>query len=167
MGEESRVRLEAARVITEALLGLLGERLVSVVLYGSVSRMEVHELSDIDLLIVLDNAPMSRFERLKIFEEAERRVEEKLERLERRHGVRIDFSPIIKSREEAGKFTPLYLDLTEDGVILYDREGFMKSVLGRVRRRLLELGAKRVWRGKKWYWVLKPRIKPGEVIEIE
>jgi hypothetical protein len=29
------------------------------------------------------------------------------------------------------------------------------------------MGARRVWRGRKWYWVLKPEVKVGEVVEIE
>jgi len=40
-------------------------------------------------------------------------------------------------------------------------------VLARLKRRLDELGARRVWMGRKWYWVLKPDAKFGEVIEIE
>lgn len=43
----------------------------------------------------------------------------------------------------------------------------LRGVLEDLKRRLEELGAKRVWVGDKWYWVLKPDIKFGEVVEIE
>ena len=29
------------------------------------------------------------------------------------------------------------------------------------------MGARRVWWGIKWYWVLKPEVKVGEMLEIE
>jgi hypothetical protein len=29
------------------------------------------------------------------------------------------------------------------------------------------LGARRVWRDRKWHWVLKPEVKVGEVLEIK
>jgi hypothetical protein len=39
------------------------------------------------------------------------------------------------------------------------------EILERLGKRLEELGAKRVWVGNKWYWVLKPDIKFGEVVD--
>jgi hypothetical protein len=38
--------------------------------------------------------------------------------------------------------------------------------LEKLRKRLTELGAKRVWRGNAWYWILKPDLRPGEVFEL-
>ncbi|MEM0011314.1 MAG: hypothetical protein QW424_03010 [Candidatus Bathyarchaeia archaeon] len=57
--------------------------------------------------------------------------------------------------------------MVEDAVIIYDKDDFFKKVLDRLRRRLEELGAKRVWVGNRWYWILKPNIKFGEVVKIE
>ena len=57
-------------------------------------------------------------------------------------GYHIYFSPIIKSVEEAKRISPLYLDMVEDAVILYDREGFFQNILTRLRKRLKELGAR-------------------------
>lgn len=82
-------------------------------------------------------------------------------------GFHVDFSPIILSVEEALKIRPIYLDMVEDAIILYDKNGFFSRILNRLRRRLKELGAKRIWVGDKWYWMLKPDIKFGEVVEIE
>jgi hypothetical protein len=56
--------------------------------------------------------------------------------------------------------------MVEDASILFDRNGFFSKILDRLRARLKELGAKRVWKGNIWYWVLKPDYKPGEVIEL-
>ena len=57
--------------------------------------------------------------------------------------------------------------MVEDAIILYDRGGFFGEVLGRLRRRLEELGARRVRLGRRWYWVLKGDFRFGEVVEIE
>lgn len=75
-------------------------------------------------------------------------------------------SAVLKTPEEVQKGSPLFLDMVEDAELLYDRGGFFQGVLQRLRRRLKELGAKRVFRGTRWYWVLKPDIKPGEVFEL-
>ena len=143
--------------LVKHLLKFFGDRLVSVIVYGSVGRGEASEESDIDLLVVVKDLPKSRFERQRIFS----RIEEEIGRDSAK------FSPILKTPEEASRITPLYLDLVEDSIILYDRDDFMKKVLDRLRRRLEELGARRIWRGKSWYWILKPDLKFGEVLEIE
>ncbi|MEM2744247.1 MAG: nucleotidyltransferase domain-containing protein, partial [Nitrososphaerota archaeon] len=53
------------------------------------------------------------------------------------------------------------------GVIIYDKDNFFEKILDRLMQRLKELGAERVWMGKKWYWRLKKDYKFGEVITIE
>ncbi len=158
---------DAVSIMITALRRKLGEDLVSVVLFGSFARGDASRESDIDLLIVGDNLPQSRFDRIRLFDEVERSIEKELKKIEEEYGVTISFSPIIKSVEEARRFTPLYLDLVEDAVILYDKNNFMENILEKLRRRLRELGAVRVWRGRRWYWILKPEIKVGEVVEIE
>jgi len=158
---------KAAETVKVSLEKTLGERLVSVVLFGSVARGDVSDYSDIDLLIVAKNLPESRFDKVRLFDEAEDLCSDELRAIYESYGVRPCFSPIIKDVEEAGRVSPLYLDIAEDGVILYDKDDFMKNLLERLQRRLRELGARRVWRGRKWYWVLKPEIRVGEVVEIE
>jgi len=157
----------AVDIIVEALKANLGGKLISIILYGSTARGDVSEDSDIDLLIVLENLPESRLERIRIFDEVEKRCERELKSVENEYNIKIFFSPILKTVDEARKITPLYLDMVEDGIILFDRDDFMKKTIDRVRARLRELGARRVWRGRRWYWVLKPEVKVGEVLEIE
>lgn len=139
--------------------------MVSVVLYGSVARGEAGRDSDVDLLVVVEGLPRSRFKRQDLFMEVEEEVEPLLARLAD-EGYRVDFSPILKTPEEAERVTPLYLDMVEDAVLLYDRGGFFEGVLRRLRRRLEELGAERVRLGRLWYWRLKRDYEFGEVIEI-
>ncbi len=141
-------------------------RLVSLVVYGSVARAEARKDSDLDILIVADDLPQDRYQRFKLFEKAEREVEDLLKKL-RKEGYNVFISPIIKSREEAVVISPLYLDMVDDAVILYDKDNFFTEILERLRKRLKELKAKRVRVGRMWYWKLKDDYRFGEVIEIE
>lgn len=161
--EEYRV---VADKLVETLRNFFGERLVSVVVFGSVARGEAKADSDFDVLVVAEGLPESRMRRQEIFMQAENEIQDLLEGL-RREGVVVDFSPILLTPEEASKIRPLYLDLVHDALILFDRNGFFTSILNRLRRRLEEMGAKRVKRGRLWYWDLKPGMMFGEVIEIE
>lgn len=152
--------------LIELLLANLGEKLVSVVLYGSIARGSAQKNSDIDLLVIADSLPKSRMDRQKLFLRIEEPLQPAMDSLWN-EGFHVDFSPIILSLEEASRMRPLYLDMVEDAIILYDKNGFFKGILERLRKRLEELGGKRIWIGNKWYWVIKPSIKFGEVVEIE
>lgn len=152
--------------LLNALLAHFGDNLVTLVVYGSVARGSARQDSDIDLLIVANALPRSRMERQDIFLKVEKNLEPEINDLWEK-GFYIDFSPIILSAEEARRIRPIYLDMVEDAVIIYDRDDFFRRVLNRLKRRLEELGARRVWVGNRWYWILKPDIRFGEVVEIE
>ncbi len=152
--------------VLKALRKVFGDKLISVVLYGSVARGDMRKDSDIDLLIVVEGLPKSRFRRQDLFEKVYREVEPLLDKLVD-EGYYIAISPVMKTPEEASRFSPLYIDMVEDAIILYDKNNFMRNVLDRVRRKLRELGARRVWLGRRWYWILKEPYKFGEVIEFE
>ena len=151
--------------LIEALKRKYGDKFISLVVFGSVARGEARKDSDVDLLLVIDSIPKRRLERQKEFMEVEKELEGYLNELFD-EGYFIDFSPIIKTPEEAMKFSPLYLDMVEDAIIAYDKDDFFMKILERLRKRLEELGSKRVRMGRKWYWILKPDYRFGEVIRI-
>jgi predicted nucleotidyltransferase len=152
--------------LVEVLSTRLGDKLVSVVVYGSVARGSARKDSDIDVLIIAESLPKSRMKRQQLFLEVEGRLEPIIDGLWNT-GFYVDFSPVILSVEEASKIRPIYLDMVEDSVILYDRGGFFNNIILRLRERLRELGSKRVWVKDKWYWLIKPDIRFGEVVRIE
>ncbi|MHA1607402.1 MAG: nucleotidyltransferase domain-containing protein [Candidatus Freyarchaeota archaeon] len=155
------------RRVLDRLLSSFGDRLVSLVVFGSVARGDARRDSDLDLLVVIDGLPRSRFKRFDVFMEAlGGEFEDYLDELMDK-GFYVSISPVIKEPEEASKPSILYLDMVEDSVVVYDRCGFFTGVLDRLRRRLDELGAERVWVGKKWYWRLKKGYRFGEVITLE
>lgn len=144
---------------------LLGDRLVTMVLFGSVARREATATSDIDLLVIVDQAPRRVMVRRAILEPVRERVTPDLEELWQQD-IFVDFSEFILTREEAAQTHRLYLDILEDGIILRDCDGFFAAVLAGLRAKLERLGAQRKRIGSFRYWDLKPDFKPGDVIEL-
>lgn len=146
-----------------------GEDLRSVVLYGSVARGTFRPTSDIDLLVVLRSSPLSWGKRISQFLKAvlgHPDVETAASQLKPKN-LPWRVEPIILTESELAARPPLLLDLTEDALILEDRGGVFAREIAHVRARLGELGARRVWLpGDRWYWILTPEIRPGEVITI-
>lgn len=154
--------------LLELLLDRFGPDLVSLVLYGSVARGQARPESDVDLLILLENPPENYHRRIEMLLD----LESQLARGEEYRricdlGVEPYFAYIVLSMEEAGENRYLYLDMVEDGVILHDRNDFFARKLKEMRKRLKELGSKRVRLDDgTWYWDLKPDLKPGEVFSL-
>jgi predicted nucleotidyltransferase len=156
--EPIRAALAAA---LEAWSVLLGARLVSLVLFGSVARGEARESSDIDLLVIAEGFPKSlRERRCPLLAEWSRvRAEKGL--------PAVEWNLMTKTPQEARYHSPLYLDIVEDGILLVDRGGFFQAVLDAMRVRMRELGSRRVFlEDGSWYWDLKPDFRFGEVVEI-
>lgn len=156
---------ELQRRLLEGVRNHYGSRLVSLVIYGSAARGTQRFDSDLDFLVVAEGLPRGRFRRVRDFEKVENELLPFLRRLEER-GLQVSLSPVFKTPEEALRGNPLFLDMLEDAVFLFDREDFFQQVLNGMRDQLAALGAKRVWRGNAWYWDLKPDFRPGEVFEL-
>lgn len=144
---------------------VLGNNLTSIVLFGSVARGEARANSDVDLLIICRELPAGAFRRRETLQPVRERLQVELERLWVQ-GNHTDFAEVIKSEAEAQRTHPVYLDMTEEAVILFDRGGFFAGILERLRKRLRELGARRLQLGRLRYWDLKPDFKPGEAITL-
>ena len=138
-----------------------GQRLVSLVVFGSVGRGTPRPDSDVDLLVVADPLPDGRIPRVREFEEVERSVA-----VHPSVGGAHRLSPIFKTPAEVRRGSPLFLDMLDDGRLLYDRDEFFAKELAALRERLDKLGAKRIWKGTAWYWDLKPSFKPGDEIVL-
>lgn len=138
-----------------------GERLVSVAVFGSVARGTMTHDSDIDLLLVAHDLPRGRIPRVQEFEEVERRLAPLLGQAAQA-GVHTSLSPVLKTPEELAYGSPLFLDMTEERLILHDPDSVLCEYLGQLAHRLEELGSRRVRSGGGYYWLLKPDLEPGE-----
>jgi predicted nucleotidyltransferase len=139
------------------------------VLYGSLARGTFQPTSDVDLLIVLGRSAPSLGRRIDQLLHAildDPGIELAVDGL-RRQGLPWRVEPVILTETELATHPPLLLDLTEDAILLEDGDGVFAREIARVRARLTQLGARRVWlAGDRWYWILTPEIRPGDVITI-
>ena len=162
MPQESVALPEYSRAEVYRYLRLLaqrfGDRLVTVVLFGSWARGEARPVSDIDLLVVIRGLPRNRWERYSGFREMAREVSNDFAEM---------VSLVLATPEEAAHVKPYYLGMLSGHEILYDRDGFFAGVLERLRRRLAELGSRRYVDPDGYeYWDLKPDWKLGDVVEL-
>jgi hypothetical protein len=149
-----------AQTALDSLQSHYGERLISLAIFGSIARGTATPVSDLDLLIVADGLPKGRMPRVTEFLPCEEEI------LGAVNVAGLEISPIIKTPREVVAGSPLFWDMTEDVIILFDRGGFLGSFLLRVKERLAALKAHRVFRGNAWYWILKEDFTPGEIFEI-
>jgi hypothetical protein len=157
------------RALLEDVSSTLRERLKvhSIVVFGSVARGEENQRSDVDIIVVSDVFPESYSARLDMLTPIFQEVKSRESYLQlRKSGYRLSFSAVPYRPDDLTETPPLLLDVSEDGIILYD-DGLMRQKLTELKERLRALGSRRVrTRRGKWYWVLKPDLKPGEVIKI-
>ncbi|MDG6934731.1 MAG: nucleotidyltransferase domain-containing protein [Nitrososphaerota archaeon] len=139
------------------LFGLYGDRLVSLALFGSCARLDEGKTSDIDLLAVARGVSDGYADRLKEL----RRVKDATSRLRARQWLEsgefhlVDVT-VLKVDELAANDVFL-LDLTQDAVVIFDRDDTLKLALERVRGRLRESRSRRVAAPSgSWYWELEP-----------
>lgn len=157
--------LALARRVADAYRTALADDLLAVACFGSAARGEAGPDSDLDLYVVTRSRVSILLDpRL---DEA-RRVRETPEyQALASAGCRPDPSPIFHSAAMLRTHPWILLDIADHGLVLYDPEGVLARELEAVRRRLRELGAKRIERPDgSWYWDLKPDWRPGEVVEL-
>ena len=152
--------------LAQELQEKIGDDLISVILYGSYARGQIGVGSDVDILIIARNLSPSSLDRQVFFNKILPVVEEPLRKGLHRMGYFPYISAILKTPEEANRVSRFYFDMIDEAKIFLDKDDFFKSVLERVRKRLKELGAKKIQVGKMWYWDLKPDYRPGDVFEI-
>ena len=168
-GETLRTYRQIAEDFGRLLERELGEQLISVVLYGSVGRGDAQLGSDIDMLLVVDAPSPDERKAVRervgdlVFEFENSGLMEELFQ----QGRLVDLEYRLYTKEEAQRTHIFYLDLTQDAILLLDRDGFFAAKLEQVRRRMEELGTRRVYfEDGCWYWELKPGMQPGEVVEL-
>ncbi len=126
----------------------LGDRLISIILFGSHARGDAKETSDYDLFIIADGLPLKPFQRkLFIRKPLQGQFEERL-------------CIIAKTREEMlNNFPSLFLDIGLDGIILFDKEEFFKHLQIKIKEIIHQAGLKRKRRNGEfsWEWKNPPR----------
>jgi predicted nucleotidyltransferase len=122
MLKEKFTKLE--NLLLSQIKNFYGQRLISVVVFGSVGRGAQTYNSDIDILIIAEGLPNGRMKRIREFESVEEKIEPFIKSLRQKEGINTYISAIIKSPEEVEKGSPLFLDMVEDARILLDKDHF-------------------------------------------
>lgn len=145
-----------------------GKDLVSLAVYGSYARRENKRSSDIDLLIIVDKVKSKG--RLKRQSDFVKKIEMPLQNLAMKcyeEGISTDISSFILTASEAAVFNPLYLDMTEHCMIIFDKKKFLKTILEGVRGKMKKWGSKKLVNGNTWCWNIQPHHKIGEPIDYD
>jgi len=143
--------MERLEKIVEFLKKKLGDDLIGLVLFGSAARGEMRETSDVDILLIAQNLPEERYERIQFLRKG-------LPSAGLGHPVCfIAYTP----EEFLSGFPSFYLDLGLDGIILYDTDGFLEEKLERIRQITKESDLIRKRYGKEmfWMWTKPPWIR--------
>ncbi|MBL7073848.1 nucleotidyltransferase domain-containing protein [candidate division KSB1 bacterium] len=143
------------------------DNLVSVVLYGSAARGQLSPSSDVDVCVVMNALPKSRYKRVKIIFPLLKEMRDKDSYIELYNsGYYPEISPLLFTKNEIRDTKPIFLDMIDDGIILLDDGTFGKK-LEEIKERMKALGSKKIYLDDgSWYWNLKPDIKLGEVFTL-
>jgi len=135
------------QVLADAARQTLGDRLIGLVVFGSVARQTPHEGSDIDLLVVVDPLPWGRAARGALAEAVEREAVAHSPDLP-------DVSLTLRTPEEVAAGFPLLLEVVADGAVVADSDGRTAQMLATWQDRLEAQGARRIRTGESWHWDL-------------
>lgn len=162
-----RILALAERVARE-VCATLSDQVEALALFGSAARGTARRGSDLDILVVLRDPPRSYSKRTRWVLPVLERIRESREYQElEASGSPLEPSFVVLSLDEARAHPPIFLDMTEEAVILYDPAEQLKRELQAVRERMSSWGSvKRLLPDGGWYWVLKPDQRPGEIIEL-
>ena len=156
-------RALADRVVAEYRTAI-GDDLVALALFGSVARGQARPDSDLDLYVVTrqpslrDSRVHGMWGRIDASPEYQALV---------RAGYEPTPSPIPHTVDDLARHPSILLDITHHGVVLYDPESVLDRELRAVRRRIAELGSKRIeLPDGSWHGDLKPDWRPGEVVDL-
>ncbi|MCX8188967.1 MAG: nucleotidyltransferase domain-containing protein [Nitrososphaeria archaeon] len=165
---KQRDRLPVLELCVARLFEVLGSRLESIVLFGSLSKGTAKPESDIDLLVVAKELPESYSERTSIIHEivSFKLMDDIIIYLWKNYGIYADLDILLIDERETNITHPFYLDMVKDAIIIYDKNNIMSNKIEEVRKKLEKIGAKRFEEPDgSWYWILSPA--PDMVREIE
>lgn len=148
------------------LINYYCDRICSIVVFGSVGRDKFHPESDIDILIILTDAPKGRFNRFKEFYDNVYLMIEEYIKTFNKSGLNIQVSPIIKTKDEAEYGRPLFIEMADECKVIFDKNNYFNNLLDKVRAKLREYKSEKIPFKGSYYWKLKPDYKWGEEIEI-
>ena len=112
---ESELRY-ALKSLTERLSSY--ESVLGIILFGSVAKLNSNADSDIDIFVLVDKFSLSTFDYI---EKTILSVEMEYFELLTKNKLPSQFSPFICSRDTIKAVSPIFFDIADHGIILYDK----------------------------------------------
>ncbi|MEN6378632.1 MAG: nucleotidyltransferase domain-containing protein [Methanofastidiosum sp.] len=137
----------------DKIIEYYGNRLISLVIYGSYARQENKLDSDIDLFIVI-KTDKKRRDRLREFITEIESPLLKSSLILYDENIASEISTVILNEKEALCFNPLYLDMVSKRIILFDRDNFMAQLLLKYNDLMKECKTRKEKCGSFEYFVL-------------
>ena len=140
------------------------ERLVSLAVYGSYAGRRARLNSDLDIFIILNERDSLHKEFDLFYEKVESALEEELMELYDKFGIDMEISPFIVDAKEAEYFNPLYLDMLEETIILYDKDDYLKGILQRVKDMKEKYNFRKEYIANRHIWDMSRKNMIGEKV---
>ncbi|MGC8677457.1 MAG: nucleotidyltransferase domain-containing protein [Hydrogenobaculum sp.] len=122
------------------------DKLLGVVLFGSVTSEYFSKHSDIDMLVILENSHLSFRKRIYEFYEL---VGDEF----KGHML----SPIVLTLKEANAFHPVYLGIFDSYITLYDKSGIVKAMKSSIENKIKSGEIVELNKGIKYWRILNAK----------
>ena len=121
------------RSYLDAFVSILcrSENILGIVLYGSIARKNYSKFSDIDTLVVSN---LSFLSSLQLVEQTANKLEPLRRELLVSKGNFLNISPLILTPPDLEEFHPIFFDIVEQGIILFERGRIITNFISRIRK---------------------------------
>ena len=121
------------RSYLDAFVSILcrSENILGIVLYGSIAKKNYSKFSDIDTLVVSNLSVLSSLE---LVEQTVNKLEPLRRELLVSNGNFLNISPLILTPPDLEEFHPIFFDIVEQGIILFERGRIITNFISRIRK---------------------------------
>ncbi|HEY8270316.1 MAG TPA: hypothetical protein VIG33_05465 [Pseudobdellovibrionaceae bacterium] len=130
--------------------------LIGVLQFGSTIKAPLKHETDLDLLLVFETLPNSRWDQFQLTANLENKLNADLKKID---GFHIEVSFILKQESQLDHLSSFYLDFIDTSKIWFDPKGVLNQLLKDINNWISENGSYKVKKGNLWYWVYSS--KPG------
>ncbi len=144
------------KVFVEKINAIFKEKILSLILFGSVCRNQAKGNSDLDIFVFYDDKKITRKETNRILASLilELRNTPEYRRLVSMN-IYPEIYPFLISKSRAKDILWVFLDATDHGIILKDVGNFGRKLIEDTKKKIAKLGGRRVQLpNNRWCWVL-------------
>lgn len=138
--------------------------LIGVLQFGSTVRSPLKHETDLDLLLIFETLPNTRWEQFKLTSELEDKLNADLKKMD---GFNIQVSFILKQKSQLDHLSSFYLDFVETSNAWFDPQGLLAQLIEDIKIWIETNGAYKVKKGNLWYWVYSSNAPPNTPVSFK